>query len=347
MSAGTFTDENGQMYVVTPEGKLIPKGPRKSGSLADQAKAQGLKQAGKLAENVAVKVAKQIPGAIGLNGLVSGVTDTTAPATGAMSGLTTSSTLSPPNILAVRPAPVEPGMFDLSGIGSAGNAILPAAGLAGAYDLYANRPQNIGTGKGYLEGGLAGAGIGSFFGPVGAGVGAGLGLLANAFGIGHESRTKGEEKARAALAEQGINVPNADIKEWENNQKFAQSRNEADLTGKDIMHAASLYGMSGYAGLDPSKQEAIANEALKQGLVREHHGQIDIGMNDAYQKFIESQMGGGGGTSRSQSVQEDPRAQRARKAQAIAQIIPELESTPTKAPRYDINLSSLMTNPYL
>ena len=41
-----------------------------------------------------------------------------------------------------------PGAFDMAGIGQGGNLILPVAGLAGAYDLFANRPQNLGHGSG-------------------------------------------------------------------------------------------------------------------------------------------------------------------------------------------------------
>lgn len=353
MSAGTFTDEDGQVYVVDADGKLIPTGPKKPDSLLDQAKDRAKKEAGKQVENVVTRAAKGIPNALGFGGGgEAAASGTFSPATqatwnaGAMGGET---------LPEVAPAT---GMFDIAGIGSAGNAILPAAGLAGAYDLWANNAKSVGTGRGYLQGAASGAAIGSYFGPVGAGVGGGLGLLANAFGIGHESRTKEEEHRREQLAEAGVVVPNSGVKEWENNAKFAESRNEADLTGKDIIHSASLYGVKGYDKLDAAKQEAIANEALKQGLVREHHGMIDINMSDAYKKYLDEQIGaatvptstGGTRTSTRSSapvqirMQEDPREKKRRQ---IAQIVPELQSSSTKAPRYDINLSSLMTNPYL
>lgn len=239
------------------------------------------------------------------------------------------------------------GMFSLSGIGSAGNAILPAAGLAGAYDLFANKQKNIGTGKGYLQGALSGAAMGSYFGPVGMGVGALVGLGANAFGIGHQSRTKVEQERRKQLESQGIIVPNAGEKEWEKNEKFRQSRNEADLTGKDIMHSAQLYGIKGYAQADAAKQEAIANEAVRRGLIREHHGTIDVNMDAEYQKFLDSQLSGGGENkpqegNRRQQASENKQA---RKRAILSQIAP-VDATPTKADRYDLMPKGLMANPY-
>lgn len=165
-----------------------------------------------------------------------------------------------------------------------------------------------------------------------------------------KSATKGEETARKALAERGIVIPNSDVKEWENNEKFRQSRNEADLTGKDIKNAASLYGIGGYDKLDAAKQEAIAQEALNRKLVREHHGQVDIQMNPEFQKYLETtingsqnqgQQGQRRSDSRNQQRRPEPRpAPRAR----LADIMP---AETTQAPRYDINPSSLIRNPYL
>lgn len=326
-----FTGEDGKEYTLTTDGKVVPAGGAPAA-----------------AQNPAARVSSSLPGAVGLGLPASNLAGggTQAVANGA-SAATQAGEFWGGN-LGEFAGGAEPGMFDISGIGSSGNVILPAAGLAGAYDLYANRPQSVGTGRGYLQGAASGAAIGSYFGPVGAAVGGGLGLLANAFGIGGKSRTKIEEDRRKQLAEQGVVIPNSDIKEWENNEKFRQSRNEADLTGKDIINSASLYGISGYGAADAAKKEAIANEALKQGLVREHHGTIDIGMNAAYQKFIEDQLKvPTPSTTTSTRVQADPRIQKERKRQQIAQIVPEVESTPTRGPRYDINLSSLMTNPYL
>jgi hypothetical protein len=239
-----------------------------------------------------------------------------------------------------------PSMFALKGIGSAGNVILPAAGAYGLYDLYSN-PTRVGTGKGYLEGAASGAAIGSYFGPVGAGVGAGLGLLANVLGIGGESRTKGEEKLRDKLEEQGIVVPNSDTKEWENNPVFRESRQESDLTGKDIIHAADFYAqIPGYDKLNATKQEALANEALKRGLVQEKLGKINLSLDSAYQDFIKNQLTP---TPQPQTQNREIASENARrrKKATLDAIMPEIMAPVTKSPRYDLNPGALINNPYL
>lgn len=238
--------------------------------------------------------------------------------------------------------------WSMSNIGSAGNYILPAAGAYGLYDLYSNRPENIGHGSGYLQGAASGAAIGSYFGPWGAGIGAGAGILANAFGIGGKSRTKVEEERRQALADQGINVPFSDVKEWESNEAFKQSRKESDLKGGDIENAASFYGITGYQNADQAKKEAIAQEAINRGLIREHHGTIDLSMTPEYQKYLESQLGGpassSGGIDRRQ-IQAESKKQR--KRAALDSIMPSIEAQTTQGPRYDINPGNLLNNPYL
>lgn len=220
------------------------------------------------------------------------------------------------------------------------------AGAAGLYDLSQNR-ERIGHGSGYLEGMASGAGIGfTVGGPIGAGIGAGIGLLGNALGIGHKSATKLEEKHRQALADRGIIVPNSDIKEWENNAKFADSRNEADLTGKDIIHAAQLYDIPGYAKANASTQEAIANEALKQKLIREEHGQIDVTHNAGFDEFVKNQLAAkpeATTTPRPTTTSNNSEKKKEKKTKLdLSQIAPV-----TEAPRYDINLNSIYRNPYL
>lgn len=252
----------------------------------------------------------------------------------------------------------NPGAFSISNIGSSGNAILPAAGLAGAYDLWANRPENVGHGSGYLEGAASGAAIGSYFGPTGAVVGAGAGLLANAFGIGHQSATKLEEDHRASLAAQGVVVPNSDVKEWELNPDFAKSRDESTLKGKDIIHAAQLYDIQGYAGADEAKQEAIANKALEDKLIREEHGQIDVGHNADFDSFVQSQLSAPAPTGvprytpsrQSQQVVQGPSREQVAevKKQKKKVALQAILDTPTEiAPNYEVNPSPLMKNPYL
>lgn len=236
----------------------------------------------------------------------------------------------------------------LEGGMGAGTMAAGAAGAYGLYDLSQNR-ERIGTSSGYAQGAASGAGIGMMVGgPVGAGIGATLGLAANALGIGAKSRTKIEQDARKRLAKEGIVIPNADVKEWELNEKFKESRNEADLTGKDIMHGSEFYGYKGYDKLDPKVQEEIANEALKRGIVREHHGTIDIGMDAAYEEYLKSKLGGGestgGGGDNRRAVAENKKD---RKRAQLAAIMPELNQPIAKPNRYDIDLSPVYKNPYL
>lgn len=169
--------------------------------------------------------------------------------------------------------------------------------------------------------------------------------LKKAFGFGGQS-THQEEKLRQQLAEQGINVNNAGVKEWELNEKFKQSRNEADLTGKDIINSAKLYQLQGYKDASEQKRLAIADEALKQNLVREHHGTMDFGTNAAFEEFVKNQLA----AKESSGNQTDRRVQsenkKERKRAQVDQVL-SLNAQPTQAPRYDINLSDIYKNPYL
>jgi len=65
---------------------------------------------------------------------------------------------------------------------------------------------------------------------------------------------------------------------WVNN-KFANSRNEADLTARDIWGYSTFFDKFGndwLGKMNEKQREAIANKALERGAVREHHGTIDI-----------------------------------------------------------------------
>jgi hypothetical protein len=172
------------------------------------------------------------------------------------------------------------------------------------------------------------------------------------------SSTHWEEKYRQELADKGVIIPNAGQKEWELNEKFKQSRNESDLTGRDIIHAGKFYDIPGYDKLSPDKQELIANEALKQGLIREHHGGIEVGMNEAYQKFIDTTLAGGGTAKPKQGNREPQHQQAAPKKKpqkkkpvaSLDEINPYFDIPATQSPRYDleaINYSSNYKNPYL
>lgn len=186
----------------------------------------------------------------------------------------------------------SPSMFSLSGAGSAGNVLLPAAGAVGAYDLFKNNRKGK---RGYAQGAASGAAIGSFAGPLGTGIGAGVGLLAAALNerFNKKPQTRVEEGKWKELVKAGkiteAQMPQwvrdgVDIKDagyrndlasdfkgtdssgaWVNN-KFAKTRNESDLTVTDIQGFASALGKS--------KEEL--QSALNAGAVRERKGTIDI-----------------------------------------------------------------------
>lgn len=171
----------------------------------------------------------------------------------------------------------------------------------------------------------------------------GLSVLANKFLGRGESHL--EEKARQKLAEQGVNVPNSGVKEWENNPIFKESRNEADLTGKDIINSASLWSLPGYSALDDAHREAVANEALKRQLVREHNGGIDVAADEEFNKFLQSQTP----TQTQSSSRDSGNSQQAavqkkqRKQALLSSLIPEF----SRAPDYGAMPNPVVKNPYL
>ena len=186
-------------------------------------------------------------------------------------------------------------------------------GAAGLYDVISNFNDMSQT-RGGIQGGLSGAALGfALGGPVGAAIGlaagGGLGLFA------HKPQTQVEEGRWKDLGDDGYPIPDwvkngVDIKAkgagsrpdleadfvgyaptegdavgfghvpsgtWVNN-KFAQSRNEADLRPEDIWGYAAMPELFGkdYMATSEANRRAISQKALDLGLVDEHHGTIDI-----------------------------------------------------------------------
>jgi len=193
-----------------------------------------------------------------------------------------------------------PGAFSFSGIGSAGNAILPLAGAAGMADVLMNKRHGA---RGALQGAASGAAIGSYFPGagtlIGAGIGAGIGYFGN---LGDKDRWKTEQDRAQKLRDQGINwdVPSENLtrgrtkdellaiemaKEAQgaySNKKFAQSRNEADLNPEDIWGYAGFgehYGDKWLKGMSENQRWAISKLALDSGAVQEGKGTINIDFN--------------------------------------------------------------------
>lgn len=243
---------------------------------------------------------------------------------------------------------IVPAATTTTGAAGAGAGLTGGVGMggitAGAYTGYQQLKgaQNIGKGEDLDWQQQAALALPTF----------GLSLLYNPakkfFGFGGQS-THQEEKLRNDLAKRGINVANAGVKEWELNDKFKQTRNEADLTAKDIINSAQLYDkIPNYAALSTAQKEAIANEALKNKLVREHHGTIQINPNDAFNKFAASQVAapvaapttGGGGQRRAQKKAPEKKE---KQVPLLKSLIPE----GMVAPNYEKNPTQLFSNPYL
>jgi hypothetical protein len=196
----------------------------------------------------------------------------------------------------------------LSGVGAAGNYILPAAGAIGALDLFANKRDGA---RGVAQGAASGAAIGSNFGPQGALIGGGVGgLVGLANGLLHKPKTKVEDERYDKLRKKGVKGFEApfresryvgkgeildptqsldfrgknDAGEWTNN-KFAFDRNEDSLTGTDVQGYA-LFGEAGgdkWGNLALDKKIKIGDELLAKKLLREHHGTIDPTDSQAFQ----------------------------------------------------------------
>lgn len=187
----------------------------------------------------------------------------------------------------------QAGLFDIGGIGSAGNAILPVAGALTAADLFMNKRHG---GRGALQGAASGAMIGSYFGGLpGAAIGAGIGALGGYFGnFGDENRFETEWKRKKALFDKGL-ITEAELGEkpqqgrskeqliaeeeakiaagLPGNVEFARTRSESALTPHDIQGYAQIIEKASETGLS---RLDLAQRALSAGAVREHHGTVDV-----------------------------------------------------------------------
>lgn len=172
-------------------------------------------------------------------------------------------------------APEAAGLFG-TGLGA-----LPLAGIAAgtimggkaAYDMLRGKKANP-IGRGIL--GVATGGLSEV-----------ANFLGNRFG--DKDRWKTEQNRLQKLQDQGytdITLPELtggrskqeliDIeKQRGGNVKFAESRNEADLTPEEIANFATFYEKAGPSGTLTDRQN-LARQALAAGAVREHHGTIDV-----------------------------------------------------------------------
>lgn len=208
-------------------------------------------------------------------------------------------------------------MSDGSIIGGGTNfgSILPPVAVAGIGAYTAKKTNDAwqgARGKGAKEGfkqGLKAAGPLKYV-PV---LGQAPAIAGAISGVLGGNRTEQEDARRSKLAEQGINLYNGD-KGWEEkynavinpnfakdfvgaddkgnwvNNKFASTRDESALTGKDIDKYAAwseMFGDKWFAASDDTRYK-IGDEAVKRGLLREHHGTLDVNSNDEFNSFASS-----------------------------------------------------------
>lgn len=238
--------------------------------------------------------------------------------------------------------------------GAAGAEMLPpaAAILFGAYQ--ANRGLNaVKAGKPGVAATAGGLGLGVGTAPFFAGA-------AKLFG---KSKTETEDNRRDELAKQGINTfqfnPGMEEKynavvrpdlapdfvgfdkdgNWVNN-KFASTRDESSLTGRDIDKYAvfsELFGKDWANSTDENRWK-VGDEAVKRGLLREHHGTLDVNADQGLLDFGKSLLAApaaatGGKKSGTVLTPDKPK----RKKQRPARDIPDSEFQPVgepKPPRY-------------
>lgn len=188
----------------------------------------------------------------------------------------------------------EQGMFDLSGIGSAGNVILPAAGAYGAYDVLTG---DYGTGRNALQGAASGAAMGSYFGPqgalIGGGIGLGAGLIKGMFD--HESTRdlakkhtsqlldKSDDPAYqsyvSGMREQFNSAPPDPSKPFHGGQYGSWDEykkaglDAADLTG--VYGNLNVYGPK-WASLTEDQRRAITQKNIDSGLYTSKKGEVEI-----------------------------------------------------------------------
>lgn len=207
---------------------------------------------------------------------------------------------------------------DAAGASSFGlaDALGGVGGAYALYDLFKNKKSGLG---GALQGGLGGgllgsatagglAALGTTVAPgvgtlIGAGLGAGLGYFGN---MGDKDRFQDEYKRAQALRDKGIDwkfnaekptqgrsideliaLENEKVKAGQfGNPTFAASRNEADLKPQDITGYAAFGEKFGkdWMGTTEAARNAIAQQILNAGGVREHHGTIDINFTPELEK---------------------------------------------------------------
>lgn len=230
-------------------------------------------------------LAGEATGAYGLDGLLAagGPSELMGPPTAA-------------ELMGPSAAGAAPGIFSLSGIGGAGNVLLPAAGAIGAYDVLSH---DMGPGRGALEGAASGAAIGSYFGMpwLGAGVGGVVGLGKGL--MEHESTRDAAKRHTKSLLDQHLDDPayQAYVKGMREqfnsgppdpSHPFGDTKGNKYSTFEEYKNAgldpANLTGVYGniktfgndWTKLNYDQQKAVTQGLIDKNLYKSKKGEVEI-----------------------------------------------------------------------
>jgi len=197
----------------------------------------------------------------------------------------------------------QPGMFSMEGLGSAGNALLPAAGALGGINLAISQgdaPSGGGRNmRGLLQGGASGAALGSYFGPPGAIIGGGIGALGGLAGSLFGSSKGGMQMTRDEWRDslkgklfddnyQGTLADNSTFDFGKDKFGFGTGEEEIDLSKPAVGRAAAwgnaLAGITGYGG--GKDKEAVSAQFTKASTANLKDPNDINSVRDNYKHFL-------------------------------------------------------------
>lgn len=263
-----------------------------------------------------------------------------------------------------RPVPEPVGTLGASALGQwlAGPEAMSFPGVAGVVAGAATGAQQIAGASNLAKGKSATPIQHAALQPITGGFSLAVKPAMKAFGLGG-SATELEDKRRGNLAKQGINTfqfnPGMEEKynavvrpdlapdfvgfdkdgNWVNN-KFATTRDESSLTGRDIDKYAvfsELFGKD-WANATDENRWKVGDEVIKRGLGREHHGTFDVTADQSLLDFGKSLLAAPAATTgqkKSGTVLTPDKPKR--KKQRPIREIPDSEFQPIgepKPPRY-------------
>jgi hypothetical protein len=285
-------DQYGNVFMQSPDGRLIPVDPRQLQSSmmpqgapmsvpTPQQAANPLQEAGQSFMGGLKDVGEdQLKEALGIAGAAEAMT----PAAGGLAATPAANAAYNATAMGGEVLPEVAleggGMFDLAGFGGAGNVLLPAIGALGATNLAMSQGDAASGGKrnirGFGQGAASGAAMGSYFGPWGAAIGGGIGgiagLAGSLFGSSKGERQQTRDGWRKAVLENAIPLFDSNYQgdladgtqfDW-GKDKFGFSTKEGDIdlskpaVGKAAAYGNVLAALQGYGG--GKKGESIATQ---------------------------------------------------------------------------------------